>query len=430
MPRARASRGGRAEARILVVDDAPDTLELIQRNLASQGYEVFTAASAAEALPLLDSIAADLLVTDVRMPGLSGIDLVRAVRGRYPEIEIIVITGYPTIEGAVEALHVGAWDYLAKPFTDEELFQAVRRALTRRAGPRPARPAAALTECHGLLGGAVVMRSLFDALAAEAGSDRPLLLRGESGSGREAAARALHALAGRSGPFLRVSLDARSLVPAGVPAEDFLAGLARSCAQGTLYLVALDGAGDAVLQAVAGLLAGGRHASKSTAARLVVSAAADLEALARRGGAMSELLRRLEPAIAIPPLRERGDDLLLLAHRFLAEASAQAGAPARALTEAAEQALRSYSWPGNVRELRDLATRLALAGGRGPIGVGELPRSIAGLPGRESTRDLSLEAAEREHIAEVLRRTAGNKSRAAEILGIDRKTLRDKLRET
>ena len=150
-PAAATATATTTTTRILVVDDSPDTLELIQRNLALQGYAVHTAASAADALALLGSMPVDLVVTDVRMPGLSGIDLVREVRMRHPEIELIVITGYATIEGAVEALQLGAWDYLAKPFTDEELFQAVRRVLARRPALRPG-SAAALTEFHGLLG--------------------------------------------------------------------------------------------------------------------------------------------------------------------------------------------------------------------------------------------------------------------------------------
>jgi two-component system, NtrC family, response regulator HydG len=434
MPRTRAARPAPPPAasgpRILVVDDSPDTLELIQRNLASQGHVVHTAASAADALALLDAMAVDLVVTDVRMPGLSGIDLVREVRTRHPGIELIVITGYATIEGAVEALQLGAWDYLAKPFTDEELFQAVRRVLARRTLPRPA-PAGALAEFHGLLGRSRGMTNLFEALGAAAEREAAVLLCGEPGSGREVAARALHAHSGRRGPFLRVSLDARLLAPQGESAAETLAGLAASCAGGTLYLSALDVVNEEVRRGTSALLGGARAGrSVQSQVRLVASVAEDPAVLQQRGGGLAGLLRRFGAVVAIPPLRERGDDVVLLARRFLAEAASDAGVPARALAETAELALRAHPWPGNVRELRDLVIGLARSGRSGAIEAGELPSAIAGAPGRGTAGDLTLATAEREHIARVLRECGGNKSRAAENLGIDRKTLRDRLRET
>ena len=429
-PAAATATATTTTTRILVVDDSPDTLELIQRNLALQGYAVHTAASAADALALLGSMPVDLVVTDVRMPGLSGIDLVREVRMRHPEIELIVITGYATIEGAVEALQLGAWDYLAKPFTDEELFQAVRRVLARRPALRPG-SAAALTEFHGLLGRSRGMTTLFEALGAVASREQAVLLCGEPGSGREASARALHACSGRGGPFLRVSLDARLLATPGDSAAETLAGFAASCAGGTLYLSALDVANEDALRGASALLGGARPGrSVGPPARLVASVAENPVALQRRGGGMAGLLRRFGAVVAIPPLRERGEDVVLLARRFLAEAASDAAVPARGLAETAELALRAHSWPGNVRELRDLAVRLARSGRSVAVEAGELPAAITGAPGRGAVGDLTLATAEREHIARVLRECGGNKSRAAEILGIDRKTLRDRLRET
>ena len=434
MPRTRTVRPTSPVAasgtRILVVDDSPDTLELIQRNLASQGHVVHTASSAADAMALLGSMAVDLVVTDVRMPGLSGIDLVREVRVRHPGIELIVITGYATIGGAVEALQLGAWDYLAKPFTDEELFQAVRRVLARRPAARPV-PSGTLTELHGLLGRSRGVAALFEALGAVAPREQAVLLCGEPGSGREAAARALHAGSGRTGPFLRVSLDSRLLAQRGASVEETLAGLAASCAGGTLYLSALDAASETALLGASALPGRGR-ADRATPAqpRLVASVWEAPATLQRRGGAMAALLGRFDTVVTIPPLRERGDDVVLLARRFLAEAASDAGVPARGLAETAGLALRAHAWPGNVRELRDLAIRLARSGRSGAIEAGELPAAIAGALGRGAAGDLTLDTAEREHIARVLRECGGNKSRAAEILGIDRKTLRDRLRET
>jgi two-component system, NtrC family, response regulator HydG len=422
MPGSRRSRppapAAPLDARILVVDDAPDTLELLQRNLASQGGTVHTASGAADALALLESVPVDLVVTDVRMPGVSGLDLIRQVRTRHPGVELIVITGYATIEGAVEALQLGACDYLAKPFTDEELFQAVRRVLARRVPGRA--PAASLTEFHGLLGRSRGMLTLFAELAAAAGEGAVLLL-GEPGSGRESAARALHAGSGRTGPFQRVSLDARTLVPPGRAADEILAELAGACAGGTLYLSALDGAAEAVRRGVTALLDRGRRERRGRARTAVLASAA-----AEPG----ETARAFAATVAIPPLRERGEDVVLLARRFLAETAADAGVPARGLEGTVEVALRAHAWPGNVRELRELAARLARSGRAGPVEAGELPAEMLGALERTTGADLTLAAAERAHVARVLRECGGNKSRAAELLGIDRKTLREKLRRT
>jgi two-component system, NtrC family, response regulator HydG len=427
MPRARPARGPGADAaRILVVDDAPDTLELVRRNLVMRGYRVRTASGTREALAMLDDAPVDLVITDIRMPGRSGLELIREARVRRPDIEIIVITGYATIEGAVEALHIGAWDYLSKPFTDEELLQAVRRVLGRRARPADPSHPARRVEFHGLLGEALVTRTLVAELEAAAGEHVPLLLVGESGSGRETAARALHEQSGRTGRFLRVSLDARGADP-GL-ANDLDHAL-RDCRGGTLYLASIDMARGAAVRALAAVVPASRGKRRGPAgARIVASAAIAPEALGKRGRAWSALVGRFASRITIPPLRDRGDDAVRLAERFLAEGAADAGVPERVLAEPTAQALRAYGWPGNVGELRALGAGLAWSARTGPVQPGELPAHVAGaLPGLEG-QDPSLAAAERRHVAEVLRRAGGNKSRAAEILGIDRKTLREKLR--
>jgi two-component system, NtrC family, response regulator HydG len=430
MPRTSTPRSTPAPAapRIVVVDDAPDTLELIQRNLASQGYDVHTASGAADALALLDSLPADLVVTDMRMPGLSGLDLIREVRRLHPGVELVVITGYATVEGAVEALQQGAWDYLSKPFTDEELFQAVRRALARRQAGSP-RSEGALTEFHGLLGRARGMAALFAALEAAAAGEDAVLLCGEPGSGREASARALHERAGRGGAFRRVALDARPPASDGATAAARLDEAAASCAGGTLYVSGLDVAGEEELRALVARLGGDAPRGAGPRPRLVASVTEDPGVLRGRGGAMGEALRGFATVAQIPPLRERGEDVVLLARRFLAEAARDAGVPVRGLAEATELALRGRSWPNNVRELRELAVRLARSGRAGVIEPAELPAESGGAPGSDASGDLTLAAAEREHIRRVLRECGGNKSRAAEILGIDRKTLRDRLRE-
>ena len=266
-PRASAARGGKAPAtRILVVDDSPDTLELLQRNLAAQGWHVLVATRADEALAVLGSAHVDLVITDIRMPGRSGDELIHDVRERHPDVEIIVVTGYATVEGAVRALQAGAWNYLAKPFTDEELFLAVRQVLARREAAFAARAEVAAPDFHGLVGRSAAMRGHLDALASAAAGRGAVWLRGEMGSGRESAARALHAHAGHAGAFLRASLDAGPALAAG-GAAGMLAAAERTAAGGTLYLAGLDGAREDVRAAVADRLAHPREAG----ARIVLS---------------------------------------------------------------------------------------------------------------------------------------------------------------
>jgi len=180
--------------RLLVVDDAPQTLEVLQRNLTSKGYQVFTAASVAEAIRILETTAVDLVITDLKMPKISGIDLIRHVRENLKDTEVMMITGYPTIEGAVKAIKTGAEEYLTKPFTDEELFSAVRRTLDklhmRRAGE--ARLHQTPSAPYGLIGQSETMREVFSAIAKTASTSATLLISGESGTGKELVARAVH----------------------------------------------------------------------------------------------------------------------------------------------------------------------------------------------------------------------------------------------
>jgi DNA-binding NtrC family response regulator len=177
---------------ILVVDDAPQTLEVIRRNLTSKGYQVFTASNVQEAIKIIESSPVDLVITDLKMPEVSGIDLVRHIRENYKDTEVMMITGYPSIESAVEAVKIGAEEYLTKPFTDEELFAAVQRTLdkllVRRAGRKrmqktPSAP-------YGLIGESEPMHKVLDSIAKAASTSATVLITGESGTGKELVARA------------------------------------------------------------------------------------------------------------------------------------------------------------------------------------------------------------------------------------------------
>ncbi|MCK4547971.1 MAG: sigma-54-dependent Fis family transcriptional regulator, partial [Candidatus Eisenbacteria sp.] len=202
--------------RILVVDDAPDTLEVLRRNLTAEGYRVFTAAHVAAAVEILESTPVDLVITDFKMPKVSGMDLVRHVRENFKDVEVMMITGYPSIAGAVEAVKIGAEEYLAKPFTDDELLSAVQRVLdklrSRRIGPLP--PRGSPLSAHGMLGESQAMRRIARAIAKVSTTAATVLITGESGTGKELVARAVHYSGSRAAaPFVPVNCGA---IPEGL----------------------------------------------------------------------------------------------------------------------------------------------------------------------------------------------------------------------
>jgi two-component system response regulator HydG len=194
-----------AKERLLIVDDSAATLEVLQRNLTAAGYQVFTSLSVAEAVEILENTVLDLVITDLKMPKVSGLDLVRHVRENFKDTEVMMITGYPSIEGAVNAVKMGAEEFLAKPFTDEELLSAVRRVLDKLSLRRSAQsPSAQIVPVHkGLIGTSKAMRKVFVAIGKAARTTATVLITGESGTGKELAARAIHYGGARSARQLR-----------------------------------------------------------------------------------------------------------------------------------------------------------------------------------------------------------------------------------
>ena len=434
---------------ILAVDDAPTTLEVLERNLTTQGYRVFTAQSVPEAITLLKTTPVDLVITDLKMPGVSGLDLIRHVRENFKETEVIMITGYPTVEGAVKAVKTGAEEYLTKPFTDEELLSAVRRATDKlhvRLAAQPRRRQRPPVS-YGLIAESEAMRAVFDLIARAASTSATVLISGESGTGKELIARAIHYSSPRnSAPFVPVNCGAipedlleselfGHVKGAFTGATETRAGFFQTADGGTIFLDEISETSLSmqvkllrVLQDKEVCMVGSTR-SRKVDVRILASTNKDLLHLIKSGAFREDLFFRLNVVtIDLPPLRKRGNDILLLAQHFVRQFSETSGKPTPRFSGEALQVLKNYHWPGNVRELENVIQRLVVMTDGTLIEVPDLPSLMrfSALRGEGFTRTLA--EVEAEYIRNVLASVEGNKTRAAEILGIDRKTLREKLK--
>ena len=437
------------QERILVVDDAPDTLEVLQRNLVSQGYQVFTAPGVAEALRLLEKTNVDLVITDLKMPGISGLDLVRHVRENLPETEVIMITGYASVPGAVEAVKSGAEEYLPKPFTDEELYNAVRNALDklhRRLAAQNQSPPMP-KESYGLLGESEAMRKVFSAIAKAAAVPATVLITGESGTGKELVARAIHYNSQRaSARFVPINCGAiphelfeselfGHVKGAFTGATESRAGFFQTADGGTIFLDEISEIMPAlqvkllrVLQDKEVWMVGAQRPQKVDV-RIVAATNKDLTELVKKGSFREDLYFRLGViTIAIPPLRDRDVDKLLLTNHFLSKYAAEMGTSIPRFTDSALELINRYDWRGNVRELENLIQRLIVMNEGDVIDVSDFPSEMRFTASHHAGLNRTLADVEAEHICNVLDSVNGNKTRAAEVLGIDRKTLREKLK--
>lgn len=435
---------------ILVVDDSPDTLEVLQRNLKSKGYQVYTAPGAIEAIKILESTPMELVITDLKMPDVNGLSLVRHVQENFKNTEVMMITGYPSIEGAVEAVKTGAEEYLAKPFTDEELFSAVERVLdklhTRRAAQVQTRRLPSIR--HGLVGESKAMRKVINAIEKAATSSATILITGESGTGKELVARAIHYNSPQaSAPFVPINCGGipESLLEselfgyvkgAFTGATETRAGFFQTAEGGTIFLDEISETSLSmqvkllrILQDKEVFMVGIRHPQKVDV-RIIAATNKDLLSLIKKGVFREDLYYRLNVlTIAIPPLRERKEDILLLGQHFSKKFAKEFGKSAPRFSENALQVLKSYYWPGNARELENIIQRLVIMSEGDIIDVPDLPSLMRFSALRGVGPNRTLAAVEAEYILSVLASVNNNKTRAAEILGIDRKTLREKLKK-
>ncbi|HYJ81207.1 MAG TPA: sigma-54 dependent transcriptional regulator [Longimicrobiaceae bacterium] len=444
--------------KILVVDDEPAIRFSLAELLEADGHDVRDAAHAPAALAALEAAAADLVISDLTMPAMDGLQLLEEVRTRHPGTLFVLMTAHGDERTAVRALKEGAYDYVPKPFDNEEIRAAVRRArevLSLRAENARLREELA-GEYRGLIGDSPALREVLHVLRRAGPTDATVLITGESGTGKEVAARALHAESRRrSGPFVALNCSALPgelvegelfghLRGAFTGADRDRAGLFEAAGGGTLFL---DEIGDLAPGAQAKVLRAleerqvtrlGSTRPVDVDVRVVAATNRPLERMAAEGAFREDLLYRLRViTVHLPPLRERREDVVAIALHFLAEMAARHGRPARELSEGARRALVAYEWPGNVRELRNAMERAVVLAEGDRIEAADLPpqllRSAAPLgPVDAALADLPFERAvegfERTFVAAALERHGGNVSAAARALGLHRQSLQKMLR--
>jgi len=446
--------------RILIVDDDLGMRELLHDDLGRRGLQVMTAANITTALELFQQNPVDVVLTDLNMPGGGGIELCQALHRRDPDLPVLIITAFGSLDTAIAALRAGAHDFVTKPIDLDLLALTLRRAVEHchlRNNLRQLQEEVRRTHREEiLLGDSRGIIEVRDLVARVAGLESSILIHGESGTGKELVARSLHDQSQRSkGPFVAINCAAlpEPLLEselfghekgAFTDARTARQGLFLEAAGGTLLL---DEIGELPLPLQPKLLraleertvrplGGGRELPFDV--RIIAATHRDLGEAINSGNFREDLYYRLNViAIDVPPLRERGNDILLLAEIFIDEFARRLDKPIKGLSEAAASRLLSYPWPGNVRELRNLMERGVALSRHQRLSVEDLPTKLQGaLPGASPVTELvstgnllPLADMERRYIKLVLDTVENNRSLAAKILGIDRKTLYRKLKE-
>jgi DNA-binding NtrC family response regulator len=440
--------------RILVVDDEEQMRGLLVKVLERKGYQVSVCGNGADALDFLEREPADLVVTDVRMPGLSGMEALRAIKELNPEIVVIIMTAFGSIDQAVQAVKEGAYDYINKPFKIDEMLLTIEKALEER---RLRHEVSALrqelrTRYHfeNLIGKSRAMQEIFGLIEQVAGSRSTVMVYGKSGTGKELVAKAIHYNSPRaSRAFVAVNC-------AAIPAElleselfghergSFTGAIATKVGKfelatgGSLFL---DEVGSMRLDLQAKILralqereverVGGTRTIKIDV-RVIAATNRDLKKAVEEEAFREDLYYRLNVVpITLPDLKDRQEDIPLLANHFVQKFAQESNPAIREISKEAMAVLMSHAWPGNVRELENVIER-AVTLGHGPAVLpADLPPNLAGGANpleRALAREATLEDLERDYIAMILQRTKGHQIRAATILGIDRRTLYRKIR--
>ncbi|MBC6998016.1 sigma-54 dependent transcriptional regulator [Cytophaga sp. FL35] len=431
---------------ILLVDDDIGILELLQRHLQSMNYHTYKAVSVKEAVRILKDTYIDLLITDIQMPEVDGLQLLKFTNEHYPEMPKLVVTGYPSVSGTLEGIKSGAMDYLTKPFTKQELKESVEKAFIHGAEKKKKkRPAPQKEEYGGMIGSSEKFLEVIELIDRVKNNKATVLIQGESGTGKELVARAIH-YSGKYArtPFIAVNCGA---IPENLQESELFGyvkgaftganenrnGFFQAANGGTLFLDEIGTASLAVqtkllraLQEKEIVKVGSRKVEKVDI-RIIAATNANLRDDINKKTFREDLYYRLTVVeIKVPPLRERKEDILLLTDSFLQKYGLEyKDRPLRISAEAYE-VLQRYDWPGNVRELENVIQR-AIIMSDGMVEIQDLPDRLKFQIEFENDTFVPLKKMEKKYIERVLEHCQGNKTKAAEILQIDRKTLRSKL---
>jgi len=446
--------------RILVVDDDRIIVESLIEFLRLEGYEADGARGFAEALTAMERQRYGLVVSDINMPTNNGFELLRVVKQRYPETVVVIITGYGTIESAVEAIKMGAYDYLTKPVIDDELKLVVERAMQQQSLIRENQSLREALDgrysLDNVVGHDYKMLKTFDLVEMVADSPTTVLIQGESGTGKSLIARSLHHRSSRrKGPFVEVSCGA---LPESLLESELFGhvkgaftgavcdkqGKFKAADNGTLFLDEISSATPALQVKLLRVLqerqfeAVGSNKTEKADVRVVLASNEDLSKVVQAGRFRQDLYYRINVVtLALPPLRERISDIPLLARHFLEESCRKLRKNLTGFSESCMEALQRYRWPGNVRELENVVERAVVLSRRRQIDVDDLPEHVleeihAAGNGDGLYRPLSLKAALEEperHILETaLRANNWNRQVTASILEINRTTLYKKMK--
>ena len=445
----------KSKPKVLVVDDEAVVRAGISRVLEKQGLSIHTAADGSEALEIMAEYHINIVLLDIKMPGLDGIEVLRHIRATYPEAVVIMITGHPTIQSAIECTKLGAIDYLVKPFRVDELESLILKAQKQATKDIESKAAPEEGEKDGdvpyIVGSSQAMREIFSKVRRAAPSDSTVLLTGESGTGKELVARAIHALSDRAEKEF-VPVDCSALVESLLESELFghvkgsftgafqtKHGLFELANHGTFFF---DEISNLTLNIQAKLLrviqerefmkVGSQKRIKLDI-RIIASSNRDLKEAIKDGSFREDLYYRLSVIpIKLPPLRDRTGDVPLLVDHFLKSHSQKRNGRQRSVSKRALEMLSAYSWPGNVRELEHTIERILILEDCEVIEPEHLPAFISQRQGEFqvfSEESFSLEELEKRYIQFVLRQTKGRRQETARILGINRKTLAGKIKK-
>ena len=435
---------------ILIVDDDLLILELIQRHLQSLNYHTYKAISVKEALEILKDTSIDLLITDLQMPDVDGLELIKYTSEHYPKIPKLVVTGFLSIEGALEVMKSGAVDYITKPFTKEELKKAVLKSLeinSKEDTVSQVKVAETHKSYGELIGASLAMRKVTDVIDRLKNNKATVFIYGESGTGKELVARSIHYMGKySSAPFVAVNCGAipENLLEselfgyvkgAFTGAEKDRKGFFQAANNGTIFLDEIGNASLAtqlrllrVLQEKEVVRVGSQKAEKVDV-RVIAATNINLKDLIEKKRFREDLYYRLTVVeIKVPTLTERSSDIPLLVEKFLFKYGIEYKDRFIKITPEALEVLKNYYWPGNIRELENVIQRAIIMCDK-YVDVEHLPEHIKyQIDFSKTDKLISLKEFEKNYILKVLVATNNNKTKAAEILKIDRKTLREKLK--